>query len=92
MTAKTEDDQSRVSRIKENHPWAKDADIRASLIYAYKRALADPTVGGDYNSIQIYLENFTDWLSRADENTLKNEFARASEWFLDDYRELMEDD
>lgn len=92
MTTETESSKSRIERIQEAHPWLSEGKTRALLVFAYKKAVADPVNAGEYDSLQIYLENYTDWLIRCDDKTLKNELARVSEWFSADYMEILNDD
>jgi hypothetical protein len=56
--------------------------------------MSDPTIAGNNDSLQVYLENYTDIVVRMTEHDLKNEIAKVSEWFPDgmDLSDLVEDE
>lgn len=76
---------SRIDRVREAHPCVSDGAVRAILILAYNRLITDPTVAGNDDNLQIQLECLTDYLIRATDEQIKDEVAKAQEFFPDGF-------
>ena len=89
-TEKLIDEQlSRVERIKQAHPYARDVQIRGLLIVAYDGAVKDPSTGGP-EGVQILMESYVDILLRMTEHDFKDELAMAAEYWQYTWDELEE--
>lgn len=51
------------------------------LIHAYKTAFSDPTCGRSSRALEARLEAFTRAIKAMPEGEVRNELARALEWF-----------
>ena len=78
---------SRIERIKQAHPEARDVWVRGMLVAHYKTASRDPSVRGP-EGLQIQLENYSDLLIKMTPQAFLNEVARVSEFFPISWDEL----
>jgi hypothetical protein len=76
----TTESKSRIDRIKEAHPEARDVWIHGMLVAQYDRSCKDPTTRGP-DGVQVQLENYTDLLVKMTPQAFLNEVARVSELY-----------
>jgi hypothetical protein len=87
MAQTTEDKKSRIQRIKEAHPEARDVQIRAMLIAHYDKVSKDPACRGP-EGVQVQLECLTDVLCRMNEHDFRDQVAKAAELWPVSWDEL----
>lgn len=74
----TERQPSRIDRILEVHPYAREVQVRAMLVAQYDKVSKDPSTRGP-DGIGIQMEAYTDVLCRFTEHAFRNELARVGE-------------
>lgn len=72
---------SRITEIRESHPYLHPGHVRMMLIHAYKKAFTDPTCGRTSSALETRLEAFTRAIKAMSEGDVRNELSRALEWF-----------
>ena len=87
MTEATTKYKSRIERIQEAHPDAREVWIQMLLVYKYKVCHEDPSTRGP-DGVQIQLESYTDYLIRLTPQALRNEVARVSEFTPNTWDEI----